>query len=244
MQKFAMSDTVPLGTWINVTWILKSRSNNICCCYIWMTPSPFPTLRPPDKLTLCHHKHPPSRHFLLLWWRLTIKQVLSTLIFKIQVGVAEYQRMEGGDIDSESLQAVRNLKSKFEKLAMKTSTQGTPRLNTNGDTLVATAPSSPRPRATSSSESNALPMEGFHLRASSSSSDLSVSAKRAVPPPPPPRGSKFLSPSPTHSPVASPLLRPVPPPPILAQDVNSPPNVAVLKDILCVLCLLHIWSSD
>ena len=163
------------------------------------------------------------------------------LVNKIQPGVTEYQdlrRMEGGDIDSESLQAVRNLKSKFEKLAMET--QAAPRINTNGDTLAATAPSSPRPRATSSSQLNAPPAEGFHLRTSSSSSDLSVSTKRAPPPPPPPRGSKFLSPSPTHSPAASPLLRPVPPPPILAQDANSPSSVAALKDILCVLSLLYM----
>ena len=204
-----------------------------------MTLSPFPNFRPSDELTLNHHHRD-----ILFWTWVAFNDKAGLVNIDIQNSsrVTEHQSMEGGDIDSESLQAVRNLKSKFEKLAMETLTQGTPRMNTNGDKLTATAPSSPRPRATSSSQLNAPPVEGFHLRTSSSSSDLSGSAKRA-PPPTPPRGSKFLSHSPTPSPVASPLLRPVPPPPIIAKDVNSPPNVAALKDILCVICLLHVWRS-
>lgn len=111
--------------------------------------------------------------------------------------------MESTDIDSDSLQAVKNLRSKFEKLA-------------SSDLLTAAAPSSsPRPRATSNNYLN-LPSPGSpvlhgHLRSSSSSSDLRLPAKRAPPPPPPPRASKILNnPSPSHSPSLSPLPRPVP----------------------------------
>ena len=112
--------------------------------------------------------------------------------------------MESTDIDSDSLQAVKNLRSKFEKLAQ----------DSSSDLSTATAPSSPRPRATSNIYLNlpspVSPVGHGQLRSSSSSSDLRPPAKRA-PPPPPPRASKILnSPSPSHSPSSSPLLRPVP----------------------------------
>ncbi|KAF9546307.1 DNase I-like protein [Agrocybe pediades] len=93
--------------------------------------------------------------------------------------------------------------------------------------LTVTAPSSPRPRATSGSQL-VTPTESFHLRASSSSSDLRASEKTATPtkrpppPPPPPRGSKLLNAN-APPPVQSLLLRPVPPPP----GSNSTTNDAV-----------------
>jgi hypothetical protein len=116
--------------------------------------------------------------------------------------------MESLDIDSDSLQAVKNLRSKFEKLALETSSQQ------QTDLLIVTAPSSPRPRAASNTQLT-LPLSngsGGQLRSSSSSSDLRLLARRA-PPPPPPRASKLLNnPSPSRSPSSSPLLRSVPVP--------------------------------
>ena len=110
--------------------------------------------------------------------------------------------MESADIDSDSLQAVKNLRSKFEKLAQ----------DTSSELLTVTAPSSPRPRATSNNYLNLpspdSPVGHGQLRSSSSSSDLRLPAKRAPPPPPPPRASKILNnPSPSHSPSSSPLPR-------------------------------------
>ena len=128
--------------------------------------------------------------------------------------------MEPTDIDSDSLQAVKNLRSKFEKLAQDASSQKT-------DLLTVTAPSSPRsprsprPRATSNNQLD-LPSPDSpvgQLRSSSSSSDLSLPAKRAPPPPPPPRALKILNnPSPSHSPSSSPLIRPVPVHPLISPN--------------------------
>ncbi|KAJ3509069.1 hypothetical protein NLJ89_g5412 [Agrocybe chaxingu] len=129
--------------------------------------------------------------------------------------------MGPSEIDSESLQAVKSLKSKFEQLAVQTS----PHRPGSSDFL---APSSPRPRAVSSSVVDA---PASHLRTSSSSSDLRVPVKKAPPPPPPPRGSKTLNPSPIPSPSPSPLLRPVPIPPVKAEikELGLGANVSNLK---------------
>ena len=125
--------------------------------------------------------------------------------------------MESTDIDSDSLQAVKNLRSKFEKLSQDASFQKTD--------LLTTAPSSPRPRATSSNQLN-LPSPDSpvgQLRSSSSSSDLRLAAKR-IPPPPPPRPSKVLNnPSPSHSPSSSPLVRPVPVHPLISPNSREQP---------------------
>ena len=115
--------------------------------------------------------------------------------------------MESTDIDSDSLQAVKNLRSKFEKLAQ----------DASSDHLTVTAPSSPRPRSTSNNHFNPpypdRPVANGQLRPSSSSSDLRLLAKRAPPPPPPPRALKILNnPSPSHSPSSSPRPAPLYPP--------------------------------
>ena len=133
--------------------------------------------------------------------------------------------MESADIDSDSLQAVKNLRSKFEKLAQDASSQKT-------GLLTVTAPSSPRPPATSNNHLNLPPPDGplGQLRSSSSSSDLRLPAKRAPPPPPPPRPSKILNnPSPSHSPSSSPVPVPLispnprePSPRNLTSPVRSP----------------------
>ncbi|KAJ7174548.1 Endonuclease/exonuclease/phosphatase [Mycena filopes] len=112
--------------------------------------------------------------------------------------------IEPSDIDTVPSPAVKNLRSRFEQLAL----GPTP----NGPGLV---PATPRPRATSGSSPS--PSNGDRtpgsptLRPSNSSSDLRVGRK---PPPPPP--SRTAKPSPT----ASPLLRPAP---------NTPniPNVSL-----------------
>ncbi|KAJ7250419.1 Endonuclease/exonuclease/phosphatase [Mycena rebaudengoi] len=99
--------------------------------------------------------------------------------------------MEPSDIDTVSLPAVKNLRSKFEQLAQ------------TGSKGPGLAPIfAPRPRATSSTFSNGDKAPSSPtLRPSSSSSELRLSRK---PPPPPP--SRSAAPSPT----ASPLLRPAP----------------------------------
>ena len=112
--------------------------------------------------------------------------------------------MESTDIDSDSLQAVKNLRSKFEKLAQ----------DASSDLLTVTAPSSPRIRTTSNNQlylpSPHSPAGHGQLRSSSSSSDLRL-AKRVPPPPPPPRAPKILNNlSPSHSPISSPLPHPAP----------------------------------
>ncbi|KAF7331076.1 IPPc domain-containing protein [Mycena venus] len=103
--------------------------------------------------------------------------------------------MEPTDIDTDSLPAVKNLKSKFEQLSALSPRQSGPGL----------VPATPRPRATSGSHPNGdrVPDSPI-LRASNSSSDLR--SGRKPPPPPPVRSAK---PSPAPSPTNSPLLRPV-----------------------------------
>jgi hypothetical protein len=124
--------------------------------------------------------------------------------------------MESIDIDSDSLQAVKNLRSKFEKLALDASSQKTDLLTATG-----TAPSSPRPRTTSNNPPHSPVGQ---LRSSASSSDLRPPAKRVPPPPPPPRASKVLNnPSPSRSPSSSPLLRPVPVRPLVSPNPREQP---------------------
>lgn len=103
--------------------------------------------------------------------------------------------MEPSDIDTVPPPAVKNLRSKFEQLALGPAP--------NGPSL---APGiTPRPRATSGTHSisDRVP-ESPTLRTSNSSSDLRLSRK--PPPPPPARSAK---PSPVPSPTSSPLLRPI-----------------------------------
>jgi hypothetical protein len=122
-----------------------------------------------------------------------------------------------GEVDTEPPPAVKSLRSKFEQLAQVTSPNGN-----HGEYLSPVGRSSPRPRASSSTLDNSHP-EIQHLRSSSSSSDLKVGAKRP-PPPPPSRGSKGPSPSPILPP-SSPLLRPVPIPPGISNNLLASPRL-------------------
>src|ERR1700761_3676215 len=85
--------------------------------------------------------------------------------------------MQSSDIDTAPPPAVKNLRSKFEQLALKP--------GPNGPGL---APGyTPRPRATSGSQANGnRPLDSPSLRPSNSSSDL----RRKPPPPPPSRNAK------------------------------------------------------
>ncbi|KAJ7165620.1 Endonuclease/exonuclease/phosphatase [Mycena crocata] len=111
--------------------------------------------------------------------------------------------MEPSDIDTVPIPAVKNLRSKFEQLALGPAPSG-PGL----------APSfSPRPRATSGSQPSGE--RSPTLRPSNSSSELRLNRK--PPPPPPVRSAK---PSPAPSPTASPLLRPAP-------NATNMPNISL-----------------
>ncbi|KAF7301001.1 IPPc domain-containing protein [Mycena indigotica] len=97
------------------------------------------------------------------------------------------------DIDTEPPPAVKNLRSKFEQLAVASTSKG-PGLSPGF---------APRQRATSGSQPNGERAEGSaNLRSSSSSSDL----RKKPPPPPTPRSGK---PTPASTPNSSPRLRPV-----------------------------------
>ncbi|KAL0574234.1 hypothetical protein V5O48_007705, partial [Marasmius crinis-equi] len=126
------------------------------------------------------------------------------------------------EIQSDSLQAVKSLRSRFEQLSVD---PAPPKQIHN---LSLEPPSSPRPRAQSSGNSPVLMVQPSPpaLRNASSSSDLK-GAKRPPPPPPPLNRSRApspspslasskLNPSPPFTPPSaniSPLLRPVPIPP-------------------------------
>lgn len=124
---------------------------------------------------------------------------------------------KNGEIDTEPPPAVRSLRSKFERLAQETSPNGN-----HGEFLAPGGLLSPRPRASSSTFSDSHP-EIHHLRSSSSSSDLKAGIKRP-PPPPPSRGSKGPTSSPLLPP-SSPLLRPVPIPPGVSNNVLASPRL-------------------
>ncbi|KAF5371467.1 hypothetical protein D9615_009590 [Tricholomella constricta] len=117
-------------------------------------------------------------------------------------------------IDTERPPAVQSLRSRFEQLAVNLSPKSHHRHSSGntGDLLAPRTPGSPRPRASSNTQSDE-PSGTHHLRSSSSSSDLKVGTKRPPPPPPPSRPSKGLTGSPTPALSPSPLLRPVPVPP-------------------------------
>ena len=163
----------------------------------------------------------------------------------IDVAGSMEQRQQPSDINLGSLQAVKDLKSRFEQLALVASSNRVGNGINQDDFLLAPA-TSPRPRASSNTYLNPNNAEPAHqLRPSSSSSDLTIPLKRPPPPPPPPRGSKIIrSPSPSVSP-PSPLTRPVPiPQSLLASSFLSnsqqtdtgptPRHVSVFKGKLYV----------
>jgi len=132
--------------------------------------------------------------------------------------------MDSYDIDSESLQAVKDIRSKFERLA---SVRVAPRASpSTGDGMDLSSA-----RSLSNSRLDTLVPGAGHLRTSSSSSDLKVLVKR-TPPPPPPRSAKVTGRSPSPSPsLVSPILRPVLLPPSKDQ-IDMPQGVAALRSKL------------
>lgn len=121
--------------------------------------------------------------------------------------------------------AVKALASKFERLGLDTSaaTLNKPHVTSghhsvhssiSGQQFLSAEPSSPRPRALSNSHVEPANPPSPLIRQHSSSSDLKNATKRPPPPPPPSRGLKPSAQprSSSPSPMASPLLRPVPAP--------------------------------
>ena len=101
--------------------------------------------------------------------------------------------MDSSDIDGDSLQAVKSLRSKFEQLAV-SDLSLRPLANTNSVDMSPQPPGAVNPRSRQSSGS-----QGY--MGTSPSSDLKVVTKRLPPPPPPPRIAKQpLSPLPSRSP--------------------------------------------
>ncbi|KAF8890414.1 hypothetical protein BD779DRAFT_1643882 [Infundibulicybe gibba] len=131
--------------------------------------------------------------------------------------------MDKPDIDSGSLPAVRNLRSRFEQLGQDQSPSISLRPGPHYGELTIPEPSSPRPRASSSTHANSSAQDIHHLRSTSSSSDLQAAIKRPPPPPPPSsRGSRVPSASSPAPP--SPLLRPVPTPPSHSPKPSQEPS--------------------
>jgi len=167
-------------------------------------------------------------------------------------------------MDSSDKQAVRSLRSRFERLAAETSIHvgHSPRSSIGNGKPLRPAGDSPSPRRTSSnSQLNSAVLDTGtdtgHLRTSSSSSDLKVLVKRAPPPPPPLRSAKagvpVSVPSPSSSPAPSislspalsPALRPVPIPPLKLElkDSDVPPSVSALRSKLYVLFRPSFWTA-
>lgn len=160
--------------------------------------------------------------------------------------------MDSSDIDSESLQAVKSLRSKFEKLTLDTSTHigHSSRSSMGNDQRPRLAGGSSSQRWTSNPQLDSSVLDSgtdtCHLRTSSSSSDLRSSndlkilVKRAPPPPPPSRSTKVVVPNPSPSPSPSPsfplspALRPVSNPLLKSElkDLEVPPSVSALRNKL------------
>lgn len=141
------------------------------------------------------------------YW-LTLRYIISGLNPVNNTALWEVkQTMNSQDVDGESLQAVKSLRSKFEQLAVDTSNH-VRRPSATSTTTSGSGPSSPRARGHSGSLIDIFAPQA-HLRTSSSSSELKASSKRP-PPPPPPRIAK-PPPSPqssrSSSPSRSPQLR-------------------------------------
>ena len=135
------------------------------------------------------------------------------------------------DIDSGSLPAVQNLRSKFERLASGTS-PSTDVVRTDNDRLVVTT--SPRRRSSNPQMGDGSTPDAGHIRTSSSSSDFQTLARRA-PPPPPQRSPKGTGPSSKlSSPASSPVPRSVPIPPSRPElkDLDGLPRVSALRSKL------------
>lgn len=142
--------------------------------------------------------------------------------------------MTSSDIDSKSLQAVKNLRSRFEQLASGTFSDHAP---TGNGHLTVTKPSSSSPRRSSSNSQldGGSASDTGHIRTSSSSSDFQTLVKRPPPPPPPSRspnakGPPLKLPSPQPSPGPRSLPIPVLKPDL--KDVDAPPSVSALRSRL------------
>jgi len=138
--------------------------------------------------------------------------------------------MTSYDIDSESLQAVKNLKSKFERLASGTSPSTDVARTGNGRLVV--SPPGPRRSSSNSQLHDSSVSDAGHIRTSSSSSDFQALARRAPPPPPlKSNGSSAIISSPASSPARS---APTPPSRPELKDSDVLPRVYALRSKLWV----------
>ncbi|THU83524.1 hypothetical protein K435DRAFT_784147 [Dendrothele bispora CBS 962.96] len=136
--------------------------------------------------------------------------------------------MDQPEIESSHLDAVKNLRSRFEQLAhneppsLSSHRLSTMSTSSSTSSLLVPEPTTPtRPRATSSGDTSSN-STSHHLRSTSSTSDLKGAGTtvRRPPPPPPTSSSRAPSPAPSitslPSPRGSPMLRPVNSPSMLA----------------------------
>ncbi|KAJ3966605.1 Endonuclease/exonuclease/phosphatase [Lentinula raphanica] len=136
--------------------------------------------------------------------------------------------MDTSDIESVPTPAVKNLLSKFESLAVDSSSTSSHRKSLQVPTPVSPARTSPN--AANSVISHGLRTVSSSSSLKSSTSNTSISGKR--PPPPPPQSPQQLTTSRSHpkglspspSPSVSPLLRPVPIPNASHSSVNLVPQ--------------------
>lgn len=127
-------------------------------------------------------------------------------------------------IESAPTPSIKSLKSKFEQLAQENSKISSPllaapKLHSTSSSL--SQQSCSRQPQDEQPSSSCIPNRQLHN--TSSHSDLASAQKRAPPPPPPSRSTKKSNPSP----VASPLLRPVPVPVALKSPHASPDRLSV-----------------
>jgi hypothetical protein len=121
------------------------------------------------------------------------------------------------EVEDRPTPAVSSLRSKFEKLAVESSSTTSLNKITMSHDLLSPDSGSPRPRAMSISTEQRPPSSPRSLRSAASSSDLK---KKPPPPPPPARSSKGNSPAPSVT--SSPLIRAVP----MSSGPPSPTSIA------------------
>lgn len=139
-------------------------------------------------------------------------------------------------IESAPIPSIKSLKSRFEQFALDNASvaasahakpasalpASTHLISQSHAVLVSESPSTPRSRPrVSLTPDDCIPQSqppACDVRSKGSNSDLKVAALKRAPPPPPPPRTKKRSPSP----IASPLLRPVPVPPAFRSPRASP----------------------
>ena len=147
------------------------------------------------------------------------------------------------DIETKPSEGVRNLKSRFEKLAVDSPAPRPQSFHAGISPAAPLLDAQATARPTPSPLVESPNPNGLHVRSASHSPDMRA-LKRPPPPPPAGRSSRHVTPSPSPSPAPSPLLRPVviesQPPPLADGDsdpiVRSPSVASVRSFWECVVC--------